>query len=331
MMMQARGRLHAMVAFGAVLGVLAAATDDAVAQPYPSRPIKLVSPFSAGSPPDLLARLAGQQISQRLAQSVAVENRPGGGATIATKAVAAADPDGYTLLLASSALLYGALLHPQAGYDPIKNFAPVATLARWSHILVIPPDIPVSNVAEFVAYAKARPGALGIGFPLGTTPQVLSELFKSASGAPLNSIPYRQMTQLRSDLLGGRIHAYFGAGAALISLIEQGKLKPLIYTGEARHPALPQVPTAIESGMPSLTLSPSDWVGILAPAGTPPAVIDTLNGVINAGLNSPELQANLRHEGDEAQITSPREFATFLAAEAVKWPRLMKATGMAPH
>jgi tripartite-type tricarboxylate transporter receptor subunit TctC len=245
--------------------------------------------------------------------------------------VATAEPDGYTLLLASSALLYSATLHPNAGYDPLKSFAPVATLARWSHILVVPPTIPVAGATEFVAYAKARPGALSIGFPLGTTPHVLSELFKSASGAPLNSAPYRQVSQLRSDLLGGRVHAYFGAGAALVALIGQGKLKPLIYTGEARHPALPLVPTANQSGMPSLTVNPSDWVGVLAPAGTPPVAIDTLNAVINASLNSPDVRANILHEGDEALITSPGEFATFLAAEAVRWPRLLKAAGMVPQ
>ena len=310
------------------LGVLA---NPAAAQPYPAKPIRIIVPFSAGSPPDLLARLTAGQMAERLHQTVTVENRPGGGTTIATKSVAIADPDGYTLLLASSALVSSTVMHPNAGYDALKSFAPIATLARWSHILVVPPSLPVNTAADLVAYAKAHPGELNMGFPLGTTPQVLSEIFKSTSGAPVNSVPYRQVSQLRSDLMAGRIQVYFGAGAALVSMIEEGKLKALLYTGANRHRALPLVPTATESAMPSLTLDPSDWVGILGPAGTPAGVINTLNAAINASLVSPELQATLDREGDEVQLSSPAEFATFLAAEAKKWPPLVKAAGMIPR
>jgi tripartite-type tricarboxylate transporter receptor subunit TctC len=275
--------------------------------------------------------LIAEQMAERLHEKVTVENRPGGGTTIATKSVAAANPDGYTLLLASSAIVYSTVLHPNAGYDALKSFTPVATLARWSHILVVPPNLPVATAAELIAYAKAHPGELDIGFPLGTTPQVLSEIFKRAAGAPINSVPYRKMPQLRSDLVAGRIHLNFGAGAALLSLIEQGKLKALIYTGDTRLPALPNVPTAVESAMPSLRLDPSDWVGLLAPTGTPATVVDTLNAAVNASLASPDVQASLRREGDEAQLSSPSEFAIFLAAEAKKWPPLVKAAGMVPN
>jgi tripartite-type tricarboxylate transporter receptor subunit TctC len=322
-------KLASAVCLGAAAGLLVA--GPAVAQSYPSHAIKLISPFSAGSPPDLLARLAGRQMSQRLGQTVTVENRPGAGSTIATKAVATAEPDGYTLLLAASALLYSTVLYPNAGYDPLKSFVPVAALASWSHILVVPASLPVGNVRELIAYAKAHPGEVNIGFPLGTTPHILSELFKSASGAPLNSVPYRQMAQLRSDLLADRIQAYFGAGAGLIAMIKQGKLKALVFTGATRHPALPQVPTAGESGLPQLRLNPSDWTGILAPAGTPSEAIRTLNAAVDDGLKAPDVQAALRREGEEAMAMTPAQFAIFLAAEAKKWPPLVKTAGIVPR
>jgi tripartite-type tricarboxylate transporter receptor subunit TctC len=305
--------------------------DGVAAQSYPSRPIKIISPFSAGSAPDALARLVGQQLSERLGQSVAVENRPGAGTTIATKAVATADPDGHTLLQANAALAYSTVAYPNSGYDPVRSFAPVAILGSWSHLLVVPASLPVDNVQELIAYAKANPGQVNIGFPLGSPPQVLAELFKAVSGAPINSVPYRQVSQLNSDLLGGRIQALFGAGAGLVSLVQQEKMKALAYTGVTRYAALPQVPTVIESGLPQLALNPSDWTGVVAPAGTPANAIDTLNAAINSSLKSPEIQASIAQQGGEARIVSPQEFAAFLAAEANKWPPLVRAAGMKPE
>jgi tripartite-type tricarboxylate transporter receptor subunit TctC len=315
----------------AVLGLAIGIVGQAPAQTYPSRPIKIISPFSAGSPPDLLSRLIGQQLSDRLGQSVTIENRPGGGTTIATKAGATADPDGYTLLQTSSALLYTTVLYPNAGYDPLTSFAPVATLASWSHVLVVPASVPANTVNEFIAYAKANSGQLNIGFPLGAAPQILAEVLKSASGAPLNSVPYRQVTQLNSDVLAGRIHAWFTAGAGSISLIQQGKLRALAYTGVTRYPALPQVPTVIEAGLPQLALNPSDWTGLVAPAGTPTDVINKLNVTINAILKQPQIQASIMQQGSDAKIVSPQEYAVFLAAEAKKWPPLVKAAKMQPE
>jgi tripartite-type tricarboxylate transporter receptor subunit TctC len=317
----------------ALLGVAAGmfAVASANPQPYPTRPIKIISPFGAGGAPDVLARPVLQELANRLGQGVTIENRPGGGQTIATKAGATADPDGYTLLQVISALAYSAELHPNAGYDPIKSFAPVATIAAWSHLLVVPADIPVASVQELIAYAKANPGQVNIGFPLGGTPQVLAETFKIASAAPFNSIPYRQPPQLVTDLLAGRIHVFFGAGAGLVSLIQQGKLKALAYTGVARYAALPNVPTVIEIGFPQLALNPSDWTGIVAPAGTPADVIEKLNTAINGVLMSPEIQAGIALQGGEPAIKSPQEFAAFLAVEVKKWRPLVKAAGMKPE
>lgn len=312
----------------ALLAVAAAAVTDAAAESYPTRTIRILTPFSAGSPPDTLARLVGEQLSERFGQSVTIENRPGAGTTIATKAGAMADPDGYTFLQASSALVYSTVLYPNAGYDPLKSFAPVARIADWSHILVVPANFPADTVDEFIAYAKAHPGEVTVAFPLGNAPQILAELFKSTSGAPLNSVPYRQIAQLTSDILGGRVHAWFTAGAGSLGLIQQGKLKALAYTGTSRHPALPGVPTVIEAGLPKLALDPSDWTGILAPAGTPAHAIERMNAAINASLETPAVRASLAKQGFDSRVASPQEFASFLAAEARKWPALVNAAGM---
>ena len=217
------------------------------------------------------------------------------------------------------------MLYPEPGYDPVKSFAPVATLATWSHFLFVAADVPANTVEELVAFAKLNPGKVNIGHPVGVPPQVLTEIFKTVSGAPFNSVPYRQAAQLRADLLAGRIQAYFSAGAELVALVQQGKLKALAYTGVERHPDLPQVPTVIEAGLPQLALNPSDWTGIVAPAGTPPAVISTLNAAINESLHAPEVRANIARQGGTVKLTSPSEFAAFVAAEAKKWPPLVTA------
>jgi tripartite-type tricarboxylate transporter receptor subunit TctC len=312
------------------LGIAAGAVPvgATMAGTYPSKPIQIISPFSAGSAPDALARLVAQRMSERLGQNITVENRPGAGTTIATRAGASAEPDGYILLQVNAALAYGPVLYPNPGYDPLKSFAPVAPLASWSHVLAASANVPAGSLADLIAYAKANPNQLNIGFPLGQPPQVLAELLKAGSGAPLNSVPYRQVSQLMADLLGGRIQLFFGAGSGLVSLIQQGKLKALAYTGVARYPALPQVPTASEAGLPQLALNPSDWTGLLAPVGTPRDVIDTLSASVNVSLGSPDVRAAIARQGGEARIAQPQEFAAFLAAEVKKWPPLVRAAGM---
>lgn len=317
-----------MVALAA-LGQVAA--TEASAQSYPTRPIKLVAPFGAGSAPDGTVRLLAQHLSARLGQRVFVENRPGAGTTIGTKAVANADPDGYTLLLANSTLSYATVLYPNPGYDPLKSFAAVAGVAVWSHVLAVHADIPVSTVEELVAYAKARPGQLNFGFPLLNPPQILSETFKIVTGTDINSIPYRGIAQLIPDSLSGRIQLNFLAYSTLLPMIQQGKVRPLAYAGATRSRHLPDVPTMIESGLPQMTFSPGDWTGILAPAGTPIDVINTINAAVNECLKSPEVQAGLARLGWDAKIVSPPEFAAFLAAEAEKWPPIAKAAGLKPE
>jgi tripartite-type tricarboxylate transporter receptor subunit TctC len=277
---QASGALRLTLAVILAMASGLNARDGRAAEPYSTRPIKIIAPFSAGSPPDALGRLVGQQVAERLGQSVIIENRPGGGTTIATKAGATAKADGYTLLYVNAAVAYSTVLYPNPGYDPLKSFSPVAALASWSFFLFASADVPAGTVRELIAYAKANPGQINIGLQRGQAPQVVAEKFKAISGAPFNAVPYQQISQLTADLLAGRIHAYFGTGAGPISLAQQGKLRALAYTGVTRHPALPQVLTVIETGLPQLA-SVQDWMGIVAPAGTPPEAIKTLNAAIN--------------------------------------------------
>ena len=331
---RAQGTLSSgMVAKLGLLGsvavlALAVAASHAATEPYPTKPIRLISPFSAGSPPDAFGRLVAQQLTVGLGQSVIVENRPGAGTTIGTKAAAIADPDGYTLVQVNAALSYGPVLYPNPGYDPLKSFAPVASLASWTHVLVAHPSVTANTLQELIAQAKANPGQLNIGSPLGNPPHVLAEILKMNTGADFNSVPYRQTPQLITDLLAGRIQLYFAAGEPMISMIKQGKLKAYAVTGVKRDAAFPDVPTMAEAGVPQLTFNASDWTGILAPAGTHADLIGKLNMAVNEGLKSADVKAGLVKLGWQAQISTQAEFAAFLAADAEKWPPIVRASGL---
>src|SRR5438046_2336415 len=253
-----------------VAGMLACCLeiDPVAAQTYPTKPIKMVVPYTPGSPVDVLARVVTQHVSARLGQTIVIDNRPGAGTTIGTKAAADAAPDGYTLLIAATSFIIAPTLYPKLEYDPIKSFAPVAMLAVSPQVLVVAPSVPAKTVPEFVAYAKANPGKLNFGFGLGTLPQILGESFKATTGTDIASIPYRGGAQAITDMLGGRIQMNFGTHATLLPLIREGKIRALAVTTETRAKDLPEVPTMIESGLPQLTVGFS--AGILAPAGPPP-------------------------------------------------------------
>ena len=200
-------RLGPASAVAAGLTVIVA--SGTVADPYPSKPIKIISPFSAGSPPDAFGRLIAQQLTANFGQSVVVENRPGAGTTIGIKAAATAEPDGYTLVQVNAAMSYAPVLYPNPGFDPVKSFTPIAYLATWTHCLVAHPSVEANTLKELIAYAKANPGKLNIGSPLGNPPHVLAEMLRMETGADFNSIPYRQNPQLVTDLLAGRLQLYF--------------------------------------------------------------------------------------------------------------------------
>ena len=310
--------------------VLPAILRSARAQTYPSRPIRVIVPYIPGSPVDAAARVIVQQLQARLGQSIIVENRPGAGTTIGTRAVAGAAPDGYTLLFNGDSMGYYPVLYPDLNFDPLKNLTPIATAVAWSHVMVISPTVPANTVAELVGYAKANPGQLVFGFGLGTAPHILGEVFKTASGVDLNFIPYRGGEQARSDLLGGRVHINFAPLSNILPLIQDRKARPLAFTGHRRTPHLPDVPTMVESGYPQVGFNPDSWLSFLGPVGMPAAIVEQLNAEINQSLRSPELSAALGKLGIEPQIGTPKEFASFLASEMQKWPPLLRAAGLKP-
>ena len=317
--------------FAAALLALGLSSGLAEAQNYPNQTIKLIVPFSAGGPVDSLGRVLAQHLQNRLGQSVVIENRTGGGTSIGVKAVAAAAPDGHTLLLVGPNVAYYPVLFPDLDFDPLKSLAPVATAVTWSHVLAIAPSVPAHNVSELVAHAKANPGKLGFGFGLATMPHIVGETFRQATGIDIVNLPYRGGEQARADLLGGRVHINIAPVPQLLALIRDGKMRPLAYTGLRRSPDLPDVPTMAESGLPQVGFNPDVWMGIFAPAGTPSAVVDKLNREINAVLQSADMEPALQRFGYEAKIMNPAEFEAFFAAELRKWPPILRATGIKPQ
>jgi tripartite-type tricarboxylate transporter receptor subunit TctC len=305
-----------------MLAICATAAD---AQSYPVKPIKLIVPYTPGSPVDVLARVVTQQVAARLGQGIVIDNRPGAGTTLGTKMAASAEPDGYTMLIGATSFILSFSLYQNLDYDA-RSFVPVAMLAHSPQVLVIAPSVPAATVAEFVAYATANPGRLNFGFGLGTLPHILGESFKVVTGTEIASIPYKGGAQAVTDMLGGRIDMIFGTTATLLPLIQQGKVRALAVTTQKRSKDLPGVPTMIESGLPQLALIFS--AGLLAPAGTPGEIIARLNAEINEAMRAPELEASMAKLGFEPQIWSPQEYAAFLAEEGRRWPPIVKAAGV---
>jgi tripartite-type tricarboxylate transporter receptor subunit TctC len=318
--------LRMLAAALAAFCVTVGGTGAAPAQSYPSRPIKLILPYTAGSPNDVLARLLGPALSSRLGQTVVVENRPGGGTTIGVSAVANADPDGYTLLFSNSpSHLIAPVVNTTFTYEPLKDFVPIATMATSSNVIVISNEVPANTLQEFVAYAKANPGKLNFGFGQGTLPQLVGEMFKAAAGVDITNVPYRGGAQAIQDVLGGRIHMNIGTSSTLLPLHRAGKVKMIAYTGTARAPDMPDIPTMVESGYPSMVST--TYYGVFGRAGLPAEIVSKVNAAINDVVKSPELQAAIAKTGFETKTMSPDEFASLLVGETKKWIEIVKATG----
>ena len=256
-----------------------------------------------------------------------VENRPGAGGTIATKAAASAEPDGYTLLLGNvSNLSISPALYKNHGYDPITSFAPVAMVAKTPFVLAVSRDLPVKSVADLVNYAKAHPGKLNFGAATGTPPQMACELFKSQAGIDIVHIPYTSGMRAVTDLLGGQVQISCEATSLLLPHIKSGNVTALAVMSTTRLPDLADVPTTREIGLPDLIVTV--WSGIVAPAGTPEAIIDKLNASINDGLRSAEVKASLDKLDAQAETISPQDFGTFIGTEAKKWAHIVKLLGV---
>jgi tripartite-type tricarboxylate transporter receptor subunit TctC len=314
--------LLAMVAMWTGLGIASAACAGS----YPEQAIKLVVPFPAGGATDTIARLVAHQVSSALRQPVIVENRGGAGGSIAARAVAAARPDGYTLMMAAVSTFGTAPLLYKFDFEPVRAFAPVATVAIDRGVMVVNPSVPVNTVQELVQYAKANPGKLNYGSAIGIGPHLVMELFKRRTGTDIVHVPYRGGAAVIADLIGGQIQMTINNKSVLLPHIQQGRIRALAVTGAERWPELPGVPTLVESG--DMDLPYDTWFGVVTPAGAPGGVIEKLNVAINEGLRSSAMRASLASIGIDPKVSTPAEFAALIADEVPKWERIVKLTGI---
>jgi tripartite-type tricarboxylate transporter receptor subunit TctC len=312
-----------------IAGVLLALTTAAAGQEYPTKPVRLIVPFPPGGANDIVARAIAPPLSERLGKQVIVDNRAGAGAVVGTELAANAPKDGYTLLITSLTHTINPSLY-KLPYDPIKGFAPIAMVASGPIVLVVNPELQASSVKEFVALAKARPGQLQYASAgVGTITHLSAELFKLAAGVDLLHVPFRGGAPAIIDVVGGHTKITFANLITAMPHIRSGKIRTLGVGGKARTPALPDVPTVAEAGVP--TYEAINWWGIMAPAGTPAAVIERLHKEIGIVQSSPDVQKQLAAEGAEVVRMSSAEFGAFMENETAKWERVVKEGKIKPE
>jgi tripartite-type tricarboxylate transporter receptor subunit TctC len=313
---------------GLLLLVLTLLPALAAAQSYPAKPIRFVVPFPPGGPLDIMARGVGQKLQDAWGQPVVVENRPGAGGGIGAELVAKSPADGYTLLMgAVSTHAINPSLYPKIGYDPRKDFVPVALVAQVPNILVVHPSLPVQSVQDLIAYAKAKPGSLSFGSgSTGSTGHLAGELFKTMAGVDMAHIPYKGGAPAMQDLLAGQTQLMFDNLANALGQVKAGKLRAVAVTTAQRAPAAPDLPTIAESGLPGFDLT--TWFGVFAPAGTPPEIVAKLNAEIVKALASKELTERLAAMGTAPpENNTPERFASFVRSEAAKYAKVVRESG----
>jgi tripartite-type tricarboxylate transporter receptor subunit TctC len=318
-------RRHILQLAGGAL-TLPAVSRFAFGQSYPSKSVRIIVGFGAGGAPDILPRLVGQWLTDRLGQTFVVENRPGASGNLATEAVVAAPPDGYTLLSTSLSNAVNASLYTKLKFDFTRDIAAVAGISRDPDVVVVNPAFPAKTLAEFIAYAKANPGKINMASPgVGTSPHMAGELFNYMAGIKMTHVAYRASPPAIADLLAGQVQVYFSPISAGVSYIKSGRLRPLAVTTATRSDAFPDVPP-IAAFVPGYDVSA--WYGIGAPRGTPADIIDTLNKTINAGLADPKMREKFAALGSQPYIATPAEFGKFTDAEAEKWAKVVKFAGI---
>jgi tripartite-type tricarboxylate transporter receptor subunit TctC len=314
------------LALGLAGCVLAGLGSVAVAQEYPSRPIRIIVPFSPGGAVDGPTRAIAQELGKRLKQQVIIDNKPGAGATIGTEMVANAPADGYTLLLASQTNAISATLYPKLNFQPIDGFAGISLLGREPGVLVVHPSLPAKNVAELVALAKQKPGELNYASSgNGSGQHLFMALFASMSGIKLTHVPYRGSGQATTDLLAGTVPMAMPGTAGMVGHIKAGKLRPLATSGSTRSPQLPDVPTLAESGIANYAAYV--WMGLLAPKGTPAAVIERLHRELKVVMALPEVKNHFAEAGIEIVASTPTEMDSYFREERDHWARVVKDSG----
>jgi tripartite-type tricarboxylate transporter receptor subunit TctC len=318
--------IRSLFAAGLVLGLAVHGVTPAQSQGYPTKPIRIVVPFPAGGPTDGMARLISDRLRIAVGQSVVVENQGGGaGGSNGAKFVAAADPDGYTVLLSpGGSLTTGPAVHKNIGYDPAKVFTPVAQLIETPQLVLVHPSLPVKTLQEVVAYAKAHPGKINWGTQgFGTGTHLMAEIFKLEAGLDMQHVPYRGTAPLLTAAIAGEVQVLIDPTTTCLPHVQSERLRAIAVAGPKRFPKLPEIPTAAEAGFPKLN-SPF-WLGMVAPAGTPPAIVDKLNAALRTSLADPEARQWIANLGAEVKIGTPDEFGKMLSEERSKWKAAVEA------
>jgi tripartite-type tricarboxylate transporter receptor subunit TctC len=310
-----------------ILGMLMVPVGSAVAQQaYPNKPIRFLVPYASGGSPGILTHLIALKLAERLGQAVIVDFRPGGNTTIGADALAKSPPDGYTIMTIATTHVIVPNLVPTP-YDAIKDFAPVATLATTEYILVSHPSLAANNLKELIALAKSKPGQLTYASSAaGSTTHLAAELFDMMTGVKMLHVPYKGAGPAITDLLGGHVHLFFASPISVVPLIKSGQLKALAITGDTRLPALPQVPSFTEAGLPGLDVK--TWLGVLAPAGTPEAIIDRLSSEFAKILVMPDVKETLTSQGLDPFISTPDQFAALMKADMAKFGKVIKTANI---
>lgn len=313
---------------GLVLLIAILAPLGARAQSYPTASIRLVVAFTPGGPSDVLARIVGERMSLRLGQPVVIENRPGAGGNVAAEIVANAPADGYTLLNGNNSILAtNAALYRHLPFDPLRDFAPISLIGSQPNILVVHPSVPAHSVADLVALAKAEPGKLNYGSSgNGTAAHLAAELFRLRAGIDIVHVAYRGAAPALTDLSSGRLQMMFATSASVLPFIETGTLRAIAVTTAERSAAVPSLPTIAESGFPDFEAT--TWHGLVAPAKTPPAVVEKLNQTVVAVLREPDVRQRLAGLGVEVVGDTPAEFAAYIKSESAKWAAVVKSSGI---
>ena len=310
----------------AVAAALTVVSRIARAQTYPTRPVRLIVPVAPGGPTDIIARLMGQSLSERLGQPFIVENRSGAGTNIATEMVVRAAPDGYTLLIVLTSSAINATLYEKLNFNFIRDIAPVASIIRTPNVMVVHPSFPAKTVPEFVAYAKSNPGKINMASAgTGTGPHMAGELFKVMVGINLVHVPYRGGAPALTALLGGQVQVMFDPTTSMVEPIRAGRLRGLAVTTATRSPALPDIPTVGEF-VPGYETS--NWQGLGAPKNTPAEILDKLNKEINAALADPSIKARFSDLGGTVLPGSPADFGKLIADETEKWGKVIRAANI---
>jgi tripartite-type tricarboxylate transporter receptor subunit TctC len=311
-------RRAALIALASVTTLSVARADT-----YPSRPVKIIVPFGAGGPTDVFVRELAVELQKSLHQSFVIENRPGAGTTIGTDYVVKSAPDGYTLLMASSTQTVNETLYKDKPYELLRDLVPIAPMEENGLVLVVNPSVPAKNLKELVALARAKPGTLNFGSSgPGSNYHMAAELLKNLTGIDIVHVPYKGSTGMRVDILSGQIQMLFDSIPTMAPYIKAGKVRAMGTTGTVRSPILPDVPTIAEAGVPGFQFS--QWVGFMAPKGTPQPTIDLLHNTIGGILSRPDVKQSWEKQGATPMIMTQPEFAAFMAAQVAKWAKVIK-------